>query len=84
VLADGGLALGAWGALTLFAMAWDHLLGKGHAASIQSYLPQRALEIAVWISVSISAGFCEELVFRGYFQKQFESVTHSRWVALFL
>lgn len=84
VLVDCGLALGTWGPLTLFVRAWDRLLGNGHAASIQTYLPQRALEILVWIGVSISAGICEELVFRGYFQKQFESFTHSRWIALFL
>jgi membrane protease YdiL (CAAX protease family) len=47
-------------------------------------LPQRALEITLWIGVCVSAGFCEELVFRGYFQKQFEAFTHSRWIALFL
>ena len=29
-------------------------------------------------------GPAEELVFRGYFQKQFEAFTHSRWIALFL
>jgi membrane protease YdiL (CAAX protease family) len=47
-------------------------------------LPQRAVELLLWIGVSISAGFCEELVFRGYFLKQFEAFAHSRWVALFL
>ncbi len=84
VLVDCGLAFGLWAVWTLFEMAWHRWLGPGHAASIQTYLPQRAMEILLWIGVSISAGFCEELVFRGYFQKQFETFTHSRWVALFL
>ena len=84
VLVDGGLALGLWGGWTLVEMAWNRWLGPGPAASIQTLLPQRALEILLWIGVSISAGFCEELVFRGYFQKQFETLTHSRWIALFL
>ena len=81
---DCGLALGLLAGWTLISMAWNRWFGAGHAASIQSYLPQRALEILLWIGVSISAGFCEELVFRGYFQKQFESFTHSRWLALLL
>jgi len=84
VAVDCGLALGLLAGWTLISMAWNRWFGAGHAASIQSYLPQRALEILLWIGVSISAGFCEELVFRGYFQKQFESFTHSRWLALFL
>jgi membrane protease YdiL (CAAX protease family) len=84
VLVDCGLALGLWGVWTLIQMGWNRWLGSEHAASIQTLLPQRALDILLWIGVSISAGFCEELVFRGYFQKQFEGFTHSRWIALFL
>ncbi|MGA7224421.1 MAG: CPBP family intramembrane glutamic endopeptidase [Candidatus Acidiferrales bacterium] len=84
VLVDCGLAIGLWAVWMLFQTAWNRWLGPEHAASIQTYLPQRALEIVLWIGVSISAGFCEELVFRGYFQRQFETFTRSRWIALFL
>ena len=84
VLVDCGLALGVWTAWTLAERAWNRGFGVGHAASIQTFLPQRGLEILVWVGVSISAGFCEELVFRGYFQRQFKAFTHSLWIALFL
>ena len=84
VLLDCGLALGLWAVWKLVETAWNRWLGPGHAASIQAMLPHRAVEILLWIGVSISAGFCEELVFRGYFLKQFEAFAHSRWVALFL
>ena len=33
--------------------------------------------------MSVSAGICEELAFRGYFQRQFAALAHSRWIALF-
>lgn len=84
VLVDAGLALGLWAAWTLVDKAWDHWLGPGHAVSIQKLLPQRTFEIFLWIGLCISAGICEELVFRGYFQRQFHAYTHSRWVALIL
>jgi membrane protease YdiL (CAAX protease family) len=84
VLVDAALALGLWAAWTILGTAWTRWLGPEHAASIQVLLPQRALEILLWIAVSISAGICEEFVFRGYFQKQFEAFTHRRWIALFL
>ena len=84
VFVDLGLAVGAWAVWILIEKSWDRVLGAGHAASIQTYLPQRAIEILLWISVSISAGICEEFVFRGYFQKQFESYTHTKWLALIL
>jgi hypothetical protein len=83
-LFDVGLALGLSTIWSLAEMAWNHWPGAGHAASIQTLLPQRAVEILLWIGVSISAGICEEFVFRGYFQKQFEAFSHSRWIALFL
>jgi uncharacterized protein len=84
VFADCSLGFCLWAMWTLFEMAWYRWLGPGHAASIQTYLPRRALEIFLWIGVSISAGFCEELVFRGYFQQQFDAFTHNKWVALLL
>jgi membrane protease YdiL (CAAX protease family) len=84
VSVDCGLAFGLWAVWTLVERTWNRWLGPGHAASIQTFLPRRGLEILLWIGVSISAGFCEELVFRGYFQRQFETFTHSRWIALLL
>jgi membrane protease YdiL (CAAX protease family) len=84
VLVDAGLALGLWTTWKLVEMAWDRWLGTGHAASIQTLLPQRALEILLWIGVSMSAGICEELVFRGYLQRQFHAYSHSLWAAWLL
>ncbi len=46
--------------------------------------PQRALEIICWILLSISAGICEEVVFRGYFQRQFQVFAHSIWIGWIL
>jgi membrane protease YdiL (CAAX protease family) len=84
VLVDAGLAVALWTVWALVERAWDHWLGPAHAASIQTLLPQRAVEILLWIGVSVSAGISEELVFRGYFQRQFHAYTGSRWAALCL
>ena len=42
------------------------------------------MEISLWIALSISAGFCEELVFRGYLQRQFAALTGSNVIGLLL
>jgi uncharacterized protein len=84
VVVDAALALGLWGIWMLAQMGWDRRFGASHAASINTLLPQRAFEILLWIGVCISAGFCEEFIFRGYFQKQFEAFTHTKWIALLL
>jgi membrane protease YdiL (CAAX protease family) len=84
VAMDFGLALAIWALWLLISLIWDHWSGPSHAASIQVLLPQGALEKALWIAVSISAGICEELAFRGYFQRQFAAITRSRATALLL
>jgi membrane protease YdiL (CAAX protease family) len=84
VLVDLTIAVAMYGAWTLVIEGWDRLTGPAHAASIAGYLPRGPFESALWVLVSLSAGFCEELVFRGYFQRQFSAWTHSRWVGLAL
>jgi len=48
----------------------------------QGLLPQGTLESLVWIPLALSAGFCEELAFRGYLQKQFQAVAGSTALAV--
>ena len=84
VAVDTGLALGLWTVWMIVEKGWDRWLGPAYAASIQTLLPQQAGEILLWVGVSVSAGICEEVVFRGYFQRQFEVFTSSKWIALFL
>jgi len=52
-------------------------LGPNRAKTEAILLPRGLLEIFLWILVSMSAGFCEELVFRGYLQKQLLALTGS-------
>jgi len=84
VVVDLILALGLWTVWRIVEKGWDRWLGPSHAASIQTFLPRHWGEIALWVGVSISAGICEEVVFRGYFQRQFAAFTRSKWFALFL
>ena len=39
--------------------------------------PSTRLELAAWLCLSVSAGFCEEILFRGYLQQQFRLLTGS-------
>ncbi len=84
VVIDFSLALAIWALWSLVQLLWNHWSGPNHAASIQVLLPQGALEKVLWIAVSISAGVCEELAFRGYLQRQFAAITRSRATALLL
>jgi uncharacterized protein len=46
-------------------------LGKTGWGSVAGIVPSNTLEIAAWIVMAISAGICEETIFRGYLQQQF-------------
>jgi hypothetical protein len=51
------------------------LTGKGQASEAKRIfgflVPRTRTEICFWIAVSATAGFCEEIIFRGYLQQQF-------------
>ena len=47
-------------------------------------IPTTSLELLVWCLVSTTAGVCEEIIFRGYLQRQFAAVTHSTLVGVLL
>jgi hypothetical protein len=88
-LLDIVIALGVWiGALLVIAMA-ALAMGMNHAGNIEDarrqigfLAPQSTLEVILWICLSATAGFCEEVLFRGYFQKQFTRLLRCRWSAL--
>lgn len=77
-----GLAIwaGLLGADRLLASVLPHREG----AIVAPLLPVGAIATVLWISLSLSAGFGEELVFRGYFLRQFSAFTHHRWAGLIL
>jgi membrane protease YdiL (CAAX protease family) len=77
IVIDVLLGCGLWGLWSAVEAGWQRWLAAGHAASIQPLLPQRVLEMALWVVLSISAGICEEVVFRGYLQCQFKALTRS-------
>jgi membrane protease YdiL (CAAX protease family) len=58
------------------------LLGTSNAKTVNSLLPQSLLEVLIWIGLSITAGICEEIAFRGYLQQQFHALGGSVVVAV--
>jgi membrane protease YdiL (CAAX protease family) len=78
VLRDIGIALGFW--VVALGMLWTvsrllRIAQAGH--DIQAMLPHSAAEIAAWIALAVTAGICEETIFRGYLQRQFMALTQS-------
>ncbi|MFO0648588.1 MAG: CPBP family intramembrane glutamic endopeptidase [Polyangiales bacterium] len=83
-LADLALAALAWAFITGVELASSRLFASVTPPWVVSVLPHSATERLMWAVVSVSAGFCEELVFRGYLQTQLAAFTGRAWLAVLL
>jgi membrane protease YdiL (CAAX protease family) len=54
-----------------------HLTGEEarETSALTSLLPKSPLELTMWVLTATTAGTCEEIIFRGYLQRQFWSMT---------
>ena len=52
--------------------------GRAAGRTVASLLPRSLLEVLLWIATSITAGICEEMVFRGYLQRQLHALSWKR------
>ncbi len=75
---DAGLALLLWLLWLGIQRGFDLWIGSDHARSVAPFLPRGLVEVPLWIALSLSAGFCEELVFRGYLLRQFGALARNR------
>src|SRR5208283_3700063 len=85
------LSLGFWfvAALVLAGVASTIGLGHGHALDetrqkLGFLVPQGREELILFLCLSATAGFCEEIIFRGYLQRQFAAWTHSAVAGMIL
>lgn len=90
-LLDVAVAFGFWVVAALVLAGLSFALGLASPAQVAQakkqlgpLLPQTGLEVGLWIALSATAGFCEEIMFRGYLQKQFRAATRSSAVAVVL
>ncbi len=76
---DLGLAAGFLVAANIILGILGSVLGRiGHPTSndaLKNLLPHTGLETAVYLLLALTAGICEELIFRGYLQRQFAAWT---------
>jgi membrane protease YdiL (CAAX protease family) len=76
VVRDIGIALGFWMVASglLWVCGWV-LQIHGNNPAITAMLPHGLFEVVMWIALSVTAGICEEAIFRGYLQPQFMALT---------
>jgi membrane protease YdiL (CAAX protease family) len=82
LLVDLVLGLGLLAAWLAVEFGFDRVFGGASPAGIQPLLVRHAAHIPLWIVLALSAGFVEELVFRGYLQRQFAALLRHRWAGV--
>ncbi len=80
---DFAIAAPFWVLWTATARFTWYLIGlpKGSRGPL-TFPPHALLDISVWLALSATAGFCEEIMYRGYFQQQVRAITGSASVAV--
>jgi len=72
---DIGIALAFW----LVAQGVLYLVGRllhvVQDPKMSAMFPHGGIQIALWVALSVTAGICEETIFRGYLQTQFMALT---------
>jgi membrane protease YdiL (CAAX protease family) len=68
----------------VLSIFFTHLHGGDNDRAVQFLLPKNRVEMALWIALSITAGICEEAMFRGYLQRQFAALSQNIPAGIFL
>jgi uncharacterized protein len=87
-LTDAGAAFVFWivslvvlGTLAV-ALQRFHLHPENIRNTVSKLAPYSVPELIAWTALSVTAGICEEFVFRGYLQLQFARLGHRIWIGV--
>lgn len=82
---DIAIAFGFWiAALIILSLVAHVVHATGMAQAARILAPQNYLESILWVALSVTAGICEETIFRGYLQRQLVAWTRSAPVGVIL
>jgi hypothetical protein len=78
VLRDIGVAAGFWVVAAVVLWTSSKLLGiSALPRNMEVLMPHGPAELTLWVVLSVTAGICEETIFRGYLQRQFMALTNN-------
>jgi membrane protease YdiL (CAAX protease family) len=84
ILRDIGLAVLFLILANIILTGLGHLLKAAPNESVRNLLPHGRVQIGVYLLLSVTAGICEEIIFRGYLQRQFSALLKSTAGAVIL
>lgn len=83
-LIDVATAILFWIVVLVAFLLLQPLLHANNSALVRLMGPRNGHEMLAYSLCALTAGFCEEFIFRGYLQRQFLSLFGATWVAVSL
>ncbi len=81
---DVGIAILFWVVIFGVLAGLSYALHFNSSEAASFLMPQTVPEMILWVVLAATAGFCEELVFRGYLQRQCLALTQNIGAAVIL
>jgi uncharacterized protein len=81
---DVGVAFIFWLVVSTVLVLLSYALHFNGTEAAKFLMPQTVPEMIAWVLLAVSAGFCEELIFRGYMQRQCLALTQNVAAAVIL
>jgi uncharacterized protein len=85
VLLDLGIGIAFSIVSTLLLSTFNSVLHSADTdRAVRFILPHGRFEMAIWVALSVTAGICEEAIYRGYLQRQFMAMTRNAPIGILL
>ena len=85
VLRDFGIGIAFSIVSTLLLSTLNSVLHSADTdRAVRFILPHGRFEMALWVALSVTAGICEEAIYRGYLQRQFMALTRNAPIGVLL
>jgi membrane protease YdiL (CAAX protease family) len=77
ILRDAALSLAFLVIIFVVSQGLSTLLQAEPNRAVHNLIPHSSTEVVLFLMLTLTAGFCEELIYRGYLQRQFAALTQS-------
>lgn len=77
ILRDAGVSFAFLVIIFIVSQGLGNLLQAEPNEAVRNLIPRSSTQVFLFLTLTLTAGFCEEVIYRGYLQRQFAALTQS-------
>jgi CAAX protease family protein len=77
ILRDAAISLAFLVIIFVVSQGLGNLLQAEPNKAVRNLIPRSITQVCLFLALTLTAGFCEEVIYRGYLQRQFAALTQS-------